>query len=187
MIFKSFTVIGVLTLLSAVAHAGSAPKELYGKSITVQWSETRIQRSETEKDTRNFGQAIRMHLYISTAGRPFVQTLSVGTGGVDWRRGGGVPVAGHFAETGPDVSSTKNERVDFEGRTIIVYRQFPSGARRVVVEFDGAPTNCKASVTYGKEGGKNEAWNSGLGRVEVFSIQVSGVNCSIQGGNVFGQ
>ena len=32
MISKSFAVIGALTLLSAVAHAGPPPKELYGKS-----------------------------------------------------------------------------------------------------------------------------------------------------------
>jgi hypothetical protein len=35
MIYKSFASIAALILLSGVAHAGSAPKELYGKSITV--------------------------------------------------------------------------------------------------------------------------------------------------------
>jgi hypothetical protein len=40
MISKSFALMGVLTLLSAAAHAGSTPKELYGKSITVAWSES---------------------------------------------------------------------------------------------------------------------------------------------------
>jgi hypothetical protein len=65
MISRSFTIIGALTLLSAVAYAGPAPKELYGKSITVAWSESRDQRVETEKEVRNFGQAVKMNLYIS--------------------------------------------------------------------------------------------------------------------------
>jgi hypothetical protein len=44
MISKSFAAMSVLKLLSAAAHAGSAPKELYGKSIIVTRSEHRSQR-----------------------------------------------------------------------------------------------------------------------------------------------
>jgi hypothetical protein len=42
-------------LLCAVAYAGSAPKDLYGKSITVQWSESFNGKMETEQVARNFG------------------------------------------------------------------------------------------------------------------------------------
>jgi hypothetical protein len=40
MIYKSVTIVGVLAILTAATYAGSAPKELYGKSIAVQWSES---------------------------------------------------------------------------------------------------------------------------------------------------
>jgi hypothetical protein len=119
---KGIVVSAALTLLSAAAHAGSAPKELYGKSIVVAWSESRDQRVETEKEVRNFGQAVQMNLYISTAGRPFSRTSERVMGGYDLRRN---PGAGAPSETGPGVSSAATERVDFEERLIVVYCPIP--------------------------------------------------------------
>lgn len=77
-----------LTLLSAVAYAGSAPTELCGKSITVAWSETLIQRAESEQGIRNFGWSAQMNIYVSTAGRPFVRVIGCGMGGYNARREG---------------------------------------------------------------------------------------------------
>jgi hypothetical protein len=184
MIHKCFGIVAALTLLSTIAHAGSAPRELYGKSIIVAWSESREQRTETEKETRNYGAAIRVDLYVSTAGRPFLRTTSRIMGGYDTRRNPGANVP---SETGPGVSSGATERVDFEGRSILAYSQFPSGARRVAIELNGAAASCKASVMQGKEGAKNQVRETGRGKAEVFSIQVNSVSCSIREGNVFGQ
>jgi hypothetical protein len=72
---------GALTLLSAVAHAGFAPKELYGKSVTVAWTENRTQTHESEQLVRNSASAVQMNIYISTAGRPFARVISSGIAG----------------------------------------------------------------------------------------------------------
>jgi hypothetical protein len=185
MIYKSFASIAALILLSGVAHAGSAPKELYGKSITVAWTETRIQRAETDQGVHNFGWAGQMNIYISTAGRSFVRTVQSGTGGYSSREARGI---GHpISEISPDKPiSALNERADFEGRSIVVYKQFPSGVRRIAIDLGDAGTGCKATVINGRESGKSAVRNSGRGKVELSSIQVGTVSCSIREGNVFG-
>jgi hypothetical protein len=42
---------------------GSAPKELYGKSVTVTWTETRSQRFQSEQQVRNIGVAMELNIY----------------------------------------------------------------------------------------------------------------------------
>jgi hypothetical protein len=51
-IYKGIGVFIALTMLTAEAHAGSAPKELYGKSITVQWSESITGRQGASKQRK---------------------------------------------------------------------------------------------------------------------------------------
>jgi hypothetical protein len=58
---------GVLTLLSATAYAGSAPKELYGKSIYIVWFESRAESGRRGGGLRN----PKIAVYISTAGHIF--------------------------------------------------------------------------------------------------------------------
>jgi hypothetical protein len=184
MIYKTFTVMCVLILLSASAHGGSAPKELYGKSITVAWSEARSQRFESEQLVRNTGAAVQMNIYISTAGRPFVRVISSGIAGHSHHEQLGGPPTG-LTESAPGEAAAK-ERVDFAGRSIVVYRQFRSGARRIAIDVDGS--TCKATVVNGREGGKSiKQYSNRFGGAEVLSIQVGAISCSIREGNVFGQ
>jgi hypothetical protein len=181
---KSFAVMGVLTLLLAVAYAGSAPKELYGKSISVAWSQTSIQRLEADQRTRSIGRAVQVHIYISTAGRPFVRTVQGGApSGVPVGRSGG---SGETREITPG-DSASNDRVNFEGHSVVLYTQFQSGARRIAIDVDAAGTNCKATVVHGRERGQNIVRTTGVGRAEVISTEVAAVSCSIREGNVFGQ
>jgi hypothetical protein len=128
-----------LTLPSAVAYAGSAPRELYGKSIIVSWTETRIQRAETDQQAHNVGIAAQMDIYISAAGRPFVRINAKGIGGYDDRQS----IIGRVSEFAPG-ESTSPGKVDFEGRSVVVYRQFESGVRRIAIDFDNA--GCKATL-----------------------------------------
>jgi hypothetical protein len=179
---------GALTLLSAVAHAGSAPKELYGKSISVAWSEARTQRFQSDQVAINTGAANEMSVYISAAGRPFVRVNQTGIGGRN-PHGSAGGLNGSMSEVAPTGSpSAEKDRVDFEGHSIVVYRELQSGVRRIVIDFDGTSTSCKATVIYGRERGKNILrYTNGRGSAEVFSTQVGTVNCSIREGNVFGQ
>jgi hypothetical protein len=80
-------------------------------------------------------------------------------------------------------------RVDFQGRSIVVYTEFQSGARRIAIDLDGNGAGCNATVINGKQAGKNIVYQYAgtLGRVEIFSIQIETASCSIQEGNVFGQ
>jgi hypothetical protein len=73
MISKSFLVIGMLAMLSAAAHAGSPPKELYGKSITVSWTEEREQRQPWEQRHTFVMRPGKFTIYVSGAGRAFTR------------------------------------------------------------------------------------------------------------------
>jgi hypothetical protein len=185
MIYKIITVIGALALISPTAHAGSAPKELYGKSITVAWSETFTHRFEFDRQVRNGGTSRTMNIYISTAGRPFVRVVAAGFGSFNVHQSGLVWSGSTLAdtETSPGETATK-DHVAFEGRSIVVYRQFRSGARRIAIEVDGM--TCRATIIHGREGGKTI--EKSFGGQEIMSLQVgSSVTCSIREGNVFGQ
>jgi hypothetical protein len=153
-------------MLSGVAQAGSAPKELYGKSITMAWSEARTMRFESEQLVRNTGTAVQ--ICIRTSGRPFVRVISHGFAGHGHHEQlGGWPSA--LTEAAPGKAA--KDHVDFGGRSIVVYRQFRSGARRVNIDLDG--TTCKAKVVNGREGGKNiEQYSNRFGEAEVLSVQV---------------
>jgi hypothetical protein len=154
------------------------PKELYGKSVTVSWTETRTQRAESEQLVRNAAFAVQMNFYISTSGRPFVRVISSGIAGHNLHD----QLTRHptsLAEAAPGEAAA--DHVDFEGRSIVVYRQFQSGARRIAINVEG--TACKATILHGREGGKNIQRNMN----EVLSIQAEGVSCSVREGNVFGQ
>jgi hypothetical protein len=99
---------------------------------------------------------------------------------------GGLGGTGESREITPG-DSASNGRVNFEGRSVVLYTQFQSGARRITIELDTAGTNCKATVVHGRERGQNIVRRTGVGRAEVISTEVSAVSCSIKEGNVFGQ
>jgi hypothetical protein len=178
---------GALTLQCAAAYAGSAPKELYGKSIAVQWNESVASRKAADQTTQNWLRSGGMSIYISSAGRPFVRRSL--RGARIWAgRSGTKGAGGRSVDTSPDQStSDAKDRVDFQGRSIVVYSEFQSGARRIAIDLDSAGTGCKASVINGRQAGKNIAQQTGFGPIEVTSVHVDSVNCSIREGNVFAQ
>ena len=128
-----------------------------------------------------------MYVYVSTVGRPFVRVSQTGMdGGLNFK-GAMSSVTGKTVERAPGQSSAKG-RVDFEGRSIVVYREFESGARRIAIDFEDGNTGCKANIVVGKQAGKESVQlTSGRGRFAASSVQVGTVSCSIREGNVFGQ
>jgi hypothetical protein len=118
MIYKSFAIMGALTLQSAAAHDGSAPKELYGKSIILTWGENRDVVSRNE---RPVGVYVVLTTYVSTAGRLFTKTLH------------GATVHSHVTKTevgyeGPGDRSTRGS-AEFQGRALLITNQSEGGAR----------------------------------------------------------
>jgi hypothetical protein len=92
-----------------------------------------------------------MNIYISSAGRASVRVTEGGAGGAG-RQYGGAGAGNPSFSTAPN-SPDATDRVDFQGRSIIVYRAFDSGARRVAIDLDGSV--CTATVLNGKQSGKN--------------------------------
>jgi hypothetical protein len=91
------------------------------------------------------------------------------------------------SDTAPGQSAV-HDHVDFEGHSIVVYREYQSGARRIAIDFDGLSSSCKVAVIVGKQAGKNVMQQrTGHGMFDVSSVQVGSVSCSIREGNVFGQ
>lgn len=110
MIHKGIGVVVALSLLSASTYAGSAPKELYGKSISVVWSEAIAQRPDSQQWTRHIGESYNMSIYISTEGRPFVRLVQANIGSSPDRAGGHRP---ELSETAPGGSSGPKDRIGF--------------------------------------------------------------------------
>jgi hypothetical protein len=178
MTYKNLAIVGTLTLLTAIAHAGSASKELYGKSVVLTWSEGREGNVGGIPDMRiSRGVYMVLTTYISTAGRLFTQTLQGGA------------VNSHVSKSavgyeGPGDRSAHSS-AEFQGHSLVMTSQFENGARRIVVDFDPTFSTCQGKVMHGRELGKNTMHNSGLNGqpIELRSITVSSVTCAIRDGN----
>jgi hypothetical protein len=171
-------------LITTGEAAAAPPKELYGKSIVVSWFETRSQ------NVRRGGlQSPTISLYVSTAGRIFTRVF-VGLGKPRWGFAHGGNLDTSSAEQGPGEGprGAKVSGTEFVGHSLIMTSVFESGARRVSVEFDDRFTSCQAKAVYGKEAGQSSMRPGSMfggQAVEVRSIEISGVACSVREGNVF--
>jgi hypothetical protein len=64
-----------------------------------------------------------------------------------------------------------------------VYQEFESGAHRIAAEVDGANSSCKATVVNGRQAGSTLRQTVGGGVMEISSVKVRAVRCSIHEGN----
>jgi hypothetical protein len=150
----------------------------------VRWTESFSAKLATEQVVHSFGRAEQMNIYISNAERAFVRSISTGIGGLNYHAQPG-GTRGGSVDTVPGDSGAK-EHVDFQGRMIVAYREYVSGARRVAIDVNG--TSCTASVVLGRQAGRSAlTQNSVRGSLDASSIQIGTVSCSIQDGNIFGQ
>ncbi|MBI5320493.1 hypothetical protein [Bradyrhizobium sp.] len=149
------------------------PSQLMGKSVVVNWSETRSQRHVGETEWRSVNATHSLSVYISTAGRAFTRQVN------STRSGSG---------TLDRVAGEGNVHTSFDGQSMTVIRENRGGARRIVVRFDGGFAGCTASAGTGFESGKSSISMSPITKklVEIRSVSVGGVSCSVQAGNVLG-
>lgn len=77
-----------------------------------------------------------MLVYISTAGRPFVRLRQASFGSFRTGTMSSYATSSMRSDTAPGQSAV-NDHVDFEGHSIVVFREFQSGARRIAIDFDG--------------------------------------------------
>jgi hypothetical protein len=178
---------GALILLYEVAHAESPPKELYGKSIIISWTEHRNQRhidqANYQANFRDVDIPLSRKIYVSTEGRLFKRFSAKSPGG----REGSHEAIG---TSGTSVGGGPTE-IQFSSRTMTLTGASSGGlARRTTIEFNESFTTCEAHIIFAKEAGSDVVVGGNLvtgGRNEIRSATVTNVSCSVQEGNVFAQ
>ena len=167
----------ILSGLTMTALAGPAPKQLYNKSISINWVESVLQKAP-DGSNRTPQINTQRTAYVSSAGRLFVK----GSRSINNRYFQG----GNTTERGPDSSGGGNGGFTFEGNQLVGTAVFDGGARRLTVSFDPNFTSCTANVVYGKSGSGNQKWKGFDGvTYELISVSVGSVGCSIRDGNPF--
>jgi hypothetical protein len=161
-------------LVSPTVTLAAPPSQLMGKSVVVNWTETRSQRNVGETEWRSVNASHSLSVYVSTAGRAFtrqVNSTKSGSGTLD-----------QVSDQGGNVHTS------FDGQSMTFIRENRGGARRVVVRFDGGFTGCTASAGTGFESGKSSISISPITKrpVEIRAVTVGSVSCSVQAGNVLG-
>jgi hypothetical protein len=179
MISKSFAVIGVLMLLSLAAYAGSAPKELYGKSIIVTWGEHRSQREFGAANFREVNFGLSRTIYVSTKGQWFSR-FAAGSQSHESIGTSGTPLGGGL------------RGVQFSGQSITVTSASNGGiGRRITINFNESFSTCEANVIFAKQTGSDVVithnLTTGVAAGEIRSATVTSTSCSVRDGNVFAQ
>jgi hypothetical protein len=162
-------------LLATQSYAGGAPEQLKGKSIVMNWTESRQQKNPGWSDFRTVNASHKLSIYVSTQGRVFSrQTNSTvrGSGSIE-------QVAGESGAT---------RTPSFSGQTMTLTGASKGGARRFIIDFDAGFTSCNAKASTGFESGKTKISLSPVIHqyVEIKSVTTSGESCSVQSGNVLG-
>ena len=164
-------------LLGSVLGSHAAPAELRGKSVIIKWTESRVQRTVGETAWRSVSIGHELRVYVSTAGRVFSRQINSGRGG----SGVNDQISGSHGST----------RIpQFKGQWMVIFGTgMTHGARRTSVTFGGGFSSCSAEVVRGKQAGAavmTATSSINNKRLEIQSLTVSGVSCSVQAGNVFG-
>jgi hypothetical protein len=172
-----FRLIAIVLFGLSFAQAAYAapPKELYGKSVSITWTETREQRPVGEENWRQVSGSQTFNLYVSEAGRVFNKVSYTTRGGSAEREG--------------EIAGSGKRSVNFNGRSLLALMPWGSaGATRISADFDAGFGSCSAQVTRAKESAETTTrqYSGIIKRVnEIRSVQVGGASCSIRSGNVF--
>lgn len=175
-----------ISLMLVVPHTAIAapPKELYGKSVTVSWGETREQKWPGETNWHQVTRAGQLIVYVSSAGRAFNRMTFSGSG-PGGRKGSGN--SDQVAGAGGD--KYENRALNFQSRSLSMITPMSGGARSVNITFSEGFAGCSASVLTGKSGTGKIVMRSLLHQgqeFEIRSVQSGAASCSISNGNLFG-
>jgi hypothetical protein len=176
------SVFGILATMNSSNAVEGSPQQLLGKSVVVTWNENRIQRAEGESKFREVNATQSMSIYIGSSGRIFsrlTNTVGSNSGRID-----------HVQEQSAGDPNVRKRVTTFNGRSMTLDQPLrKSGHRHLLVDFGDKFDNCSAKLSYVTEAGSPTS----LARspitnkmVEIKSIAMTGENCSISPGNVFG-
>jgi len=168
-------VLGIVALLSIPFGAAAAPGGLIGKSITINWNETRSQRD------------VGVESAFHPVSIPFTFTVYFGTGGHVFKRVFAMAASGRTSGSEDKVGGG-GAAVSFSGNTMVGTSSFGGAARRIQVTFDGNFSSCSAQVVTAKLAGAKTAVVKSIatgGMVEFESVSAGSASCSIAQGNPF--
>lgn len=169
----------VVAVVLTPAGVIAAPSQLYGRSVTVSWTDTRSQRVVgLQPAFQPIAIPFTLTVYISTEGHIFRRLVAIADGrsGADERVG-----ASHSGANG-------GFSVQFQGNSMIAIGSSGGFAHRVQVTFDGGFGNCTARVIAAMQSGSKTAMlrstTTGY-TIEVESASAGAASCSIAQGNPF--
>jgi hypothetical protein len=168
---------GALAALTPHA-ATAAPKQLFGKSIVVSWTEQREQRQTGWNEFRQVTIAGKFSAYVSTQGQLFNRISMTN------RRG----ASGNVERVGSG-GSGGHANISFQANSMIAIQANEGGARRIVVTFDPAFATCTAEVIRGKQEGAAVIRTGSIiypgMKIEIRSVHTTGIGCTMSDGNIF--
>lgn len=173
---------GILACAAFVLMAGAnaalaAPRELYGKSVVISWTEERMQRTTGETQFRAMNFSGQLSVYVSDAGRLFNRITLTNPRGK--------------SGNADRVGNTEGRNITFQGdKMVALINSGVGGAWRIVATFPAGFGGCSAEAVRGKESGAGVITAKSIispgVTVEIQSVKTSGVGCSVRSGNVFG-
>lgn len=157
--------------LHALPAFAQAPKQLYNKTIQINWTVTVV---------RDGGQTLPMAVghtvYVSSAGRVFQRGSRSGKKGQKQ----------HDLAPGATSNADGEARgITFSGGKLVGQVAFAQGARQFVATFDPGFSSCTVAVVFGRDSGgmKRVGIDGKMHTIE--KITASGESCSIREGNPF--
>ena len=164
-----------LSLVVGAANAEPTATALQGKSILLNWAETRAIVDARGRD-RVVPFAGDVAVYVSAKGRIFSR----------FRRRG-VADANNVSN-GSEADVTEEVlHWRFEGATLVGFLTFVRGVRKISVTFDGDFKTCSMTTIYGKDHGASVIMKplGGGDDFELKSATINSASCQVQEGNVF--
>jgi hypothetical protein len=160
----------------------AAPAPLYGKSIMVSWAENRVEQKVGENQITHPVRGYDLSIYVSSAGRISSRLTAEKIGGRN-----SLGRSGRTSDKGDGNEAGQRRTITFEGNTLVMLGDVAggTGARRVIVDFDGSYGRCTAQVVTAKPSGASKMVNEAKGR-EVYSAKAGAATCSVKNGNVLG-
>jgi hypothetical protein len=163
------------SLLTAAPAQAQAPRQLYNKTIQVNWTSL-VNQTNPSGQTRDVAVAVSHTIYVSSAGRLFERASRATKRGM--RQSENAPDATHNA--GGEATG-----LSFQGNRLVGNIAFAQGARNFTVTFDPSFSSCTVSVIFGREaGGLRRRGINGLMHT-INSIKAANETCSIRDGNPF--
>jgi hypothetical protein len=168
--------IAAVAIGQAVPALAQAPRQLYNKTIVINWTVNVAQRGP-DGQARNVNVAVNHTVYVSSAGRLFERSTRASKKGQ--KQSENAP--GASQNSGGEATSLR-----FEGSKLVGNTAFAQGARRFEASFDSGFSSCTVSVLFGRDaaGLKRRGIDGVMYTID--SMKASGESCSIREGNALG-